>query len=278
MAIVKTVADSDNLSTHLGSPSLAAGDEIEVTKYATDFIAGTNLSGTDLLKVTIGPGSSSRFLSANGGALKLTANRTSTGKFINQTSADALELESTSTAGVIYNIINNPKNSGSILRVNTCDTQNVYQITGTFVQQTDADFNSVYVLGGRFFSRNGSAAVVNFEVHGGFAEMARDVTTATLRGGQTNITNSAFTPTTINIGGSAVVKVIETGNWGTLNGLAGVIDLTECRSSGGSSGYLFTISAGTILPGLTIRQVKGGLLPDYSACSLPAGAPKIEFV
>jgi hypothetical protein len=278
VAIYRSSTDSPNLGTHLGSPVLAGGDEVQVEKYAQDFTAGCDLSGTDLVKVIIGPGSSSRFLASNGGQLKITANRTSTGRFINNTSADQVELASSSAAGVIYNIENRPKNQSSILRVGACDANNIYQITGTMVQQSDADFNVVFVLGGRFLSKNGSAAVTTLHMEAGVGEIERDAGTVNARGGTLTINHTAFTPGTVNLDGAAVIKVLETGNWGALNGYSGTIDLTECKSLGSSSGYLFTISSGTLTPGLVIRQNRGGLLPDISGCTLVAGGPRYEFI
>jgi hypothetical protein len=279
MAIIRTAADSPALLTHLGTAlgSIADGDEIQVEKYSQDFTSQGNLSTKDLLRFRIGPGSSSRFISASGGNLTLVCNRTSTGRFINQSSADQIEIASSSTAGVIYNIENAPANAAGILRVNTCDCQNGYQIAGRMYQQADADINTMKVMGGAFFSRNGSAVIAQLDQLAGTSEIERDVTTANVSGGVMRPNHTAFTPTTVNFRGGTI-KVLETGNWGAFNGDFGLLDLTECKSLGGSAGYLFTISSGTIGPGVVIRQVRGGLLPDYSGATLVAGGPRIEFV
>lgn len=280
MAILRTAADSPNLLTHLATAlgSIADGDEVQVEKYSQDFTAGTNLSTKDLVKVTLGPGSRSRFVAASGGALTLVCNRTSTGRFINQSSADQVEVVSSSTSGVIYTVENKPANVSGIFRLNTCDTDTVWQIAGTMYQQTDADVATVIVLGGRFFARAGSAAHTTLSVNGGIAETERDAGTVNVSAGTLRVNGTAFTPTTVNLKGTGTIKVLETGNWGTLNAESGTIDLTECKSFGGTTGYLFTISAGSISPGVVIRQLRGGLLPNYSGCSLPAGGPRIEYI
>ena len=277
MAIYKTSADSPNLVTHLGTPTLADGDEIQVEEYSQDFTAGADLSATDLVKFRIGPGSSSRFLAASGGQLVLKCNRTSTGLFVNQSSADQIEVRAASTSGVIWSILNSPQNSSGILRLDTCDNDLFYQMAGSVYQQSGADVNRLFVVGGKYFSRNGSAALGTAYILGGSCDIERDAGTVNVHAGVTNIGHSSFTPGTVNVRGG-LINVKKTGNWGALNGDGGVIDLRECKSSGGSSGYLFTISSGTIYPGLTFRQVRGGLLPDISGCTLPMGSPKYEFV
>ena len=220
---------------------------------------------------------SSRFLASAGGQLVLKANRTSTGQVINQTSADQVEIRAASTAGVIWSLINAPANTSSILRLDSCDCDLVYQMTGSMYQQSAADVNRVFVAGGKYFARNGSAALGTVTVLAGSLDIERDCGTLTTTGGVTNIGHSSFTPGTVNVRGGTI-NVKKTGDWGAINGESGVIDLRECKSNGGSSGYLFTISSGTIYPGLTFRQNRGGLLPNYSGCTLPLGSPKIEFV
>jgi hypothetical protein len=279
VAIIRTAADSPNLLTHLGTAlgSIADGDELQVEKYSQDFTGGCNVSTKDLLRFRIGPGSSSRFISASGGALTLQCNRTSTGRFINQSSADQVELVSSSTSGVIYNIENQPANASGILRVNTCDANNIYQLAGRLYQQADADFNVVNVHGGAFFSRNGSAAIGTLNNYVGTSDIERDVGTANAYGGTIRPNHTAFTPGTINLRGGTI-KVLETGNWGAGNLEHGVIDLTECKSLGASAGFLFAVASGSIGPGVIIRQLRGGLLFDYSALTSVAGGPRVEYV
>lgn len=281
MAIFRSTADSANLLTHLGTTlgAIANGDEIQVESFAQDFTGGCDLSTKDLVRFRIGSGSSSRFLASLGSELVLVCNRTSTGVFVNETSADQIEVRSSSASGVIHFIENKPQNNANIMRLGACDCQLLTNLRGTVLANSDSDINGIQVLGGTVLSRAGAAVVVDANVDGGTFQIERDATTVTVSGAGVLIPNSTtFTPTTINLRGGGIIRVKETGNWGALNAYSGVIDLTGCKSLGSASGALFSVTSGVIFPGVTIRLRSGQTGIDISGVTSRGGGPKYEYV
>lgn len=258
-----------NLTTSLGG-TISAGDSCFVSKWATDYSAGTDLSAADLTLFEIQEGASGSLATANGGGLVLVANQTSTGTFRNRGSMSRVDLRSTSASGVIYNVENNPALVSGILQIATGDYNQLRQKSGTVLVDSTADLNNAEITGGQTWLSNATYAMTLCKILAGTNHIARDVGTLTIGGGTNFIEHTDVTPTTMNLDGG-VVNVLAMGTVGTLNAIFGLLDFTKTER-------MPTFSAGSIGPGVLVRARAGQTLPDFSALTKHFGGPRYEIL
>jgi hypothetical protein len=258
-----------NLTTSLGG-TISAADSCFVSKWATDYSAGTDLSAADLTLFEIQEGAEGSLATANGGGLVLVANQTSTGIFRNRGSMSRVDLRSTSASGVIYNVENNPALASSILQIATGDYNQLRQKSGVLLVDSTADLNNAEITGGQTVLANATYAMTLCKITGGTNTIARDVATLSISGGVNTIDHTDVTPTTLNLDGG-VVNVNEMGTVSTLNAVAGVLDFTKNRR-------MPAFSAGSIGPGVTVRARAGQTLPDFSSLTKHFGGPRYEIL
>lgn len=270
MAVLRISVDSPDLVAALAATPGAA-DTVRINRFFRDFNANTNISAADLAAIIFEPGFGGRFRNSDGGELVAVVNQTGTGYVLNASDSPRIELRSTSSTGVIARIEHAPARGDGQMQVGTCDCERLDVRGGLFVALQGMDLAVAAVAAGHAVFRSSSFALTTLECNGGTAEVERDVGTVHLNAGATLVsTHSDFSPTTLNLNGGAWVPK-QSGTVGTLNGRAGVIDLTQ-------SERLPVFSAGELGPGVTIRLASGQEKPDLSALTLRMGGPRYEYV
>lgn len=270
MATKYASVSDPSLATALGgAPS--SGDTVYVNKWATDFNAA-DLSAADLLLFVITAGFSGSFQAANSGQLKLVVNQTNTGVFINQSNSPRIDLVSTSSTGVIYEIRNQPA-FGGVLTLSTLKCTNFYQTDrGSVRIANDVDLTNAYIDGGRVeFADGASFTTTLITACSGAVTLNRDVTTLNIEGSaEVTINSTNCSPTTVNMRGGTLV-VGECGGVGTLAGYSGVADFSRASRP-------VTIAARACGPGVLIRLPKSGLITFTSISGDVGGGPTLEYV
>jgi hypothetical protein len=251
MANYQTTVNDPTLSVALGSPSLAAGDTIEVFKYSTIFTSA-DLSATDLLTVTLQIDFEGSFEAANSGQLKLTCNRTSAGQFINKSRARRIDLLSTGSTGVIYKI--HQLGSGQ-LWISACKPNQIYASAGTTFIAADVDVTTIVVdnAGTQVFYRktSGGFAATTVTVNNGSIAIENDLATLALNGGEAIIRDASCTPTTVTVKGGKLT-LLDCGTIGAMTLANCVIDFSNLRQA-------LTVSGTTSIgPGVTVRYSRKG--------------------
>jgi hypothetical protein len=274
MADVYLASESTTLATALGTVN--AADSVFLQDFAVVYTNG-DISGDDLTALTLTPGFEGRFQGA--GVLIAVVNQTSTGILKNQSNSGYIEFTSTSTAGVIYNVINQSSRADGQLHGNTADTQNWYNISGVGFIETNYDVNTAWCYGGQLFIRRTATAATfplagSLNVSGGFCELGRDVAQINVSGtGRLRLLNTDITPSgTVNMDGGTI-EVIETGAWANGGVLeAGTIDLTQLKRS-------FTATSQTWHPGIIIRvkRTNSATMTRATPTDL-AGGPTYQYI
>lgn len=273
MASYTNTVNDPSATVALGSPGLAAGDDISFVRYSTTYTSGADFSGTDLLKVTTGQGFSGSFKAENSAPLKITANRTSTGQYFNVSASARIDLLSTSSTGVIYKI--HQLGSGA-LWVATCKTAGgLWAFAGTTYIAGDVDLTTLNVGGsGVCYQRKSSGAFVptTVNVYGeGLCRMETDFATSNCYSGTLEINDVSVTPAQVN-GYGGTIRIIESGTIGAmlLDG-ACILDFTQLKIPLTISG---TTSVG---PGVEIKYRRNG--PTVTATFAATSTPyKITYV
>lgn len=267
----RTIANKNTtLSSALAG--LSAGDDAYINLYSTEFING-DISGTALKSVTLTAGFSGKFVP--GTPLKIDLSSGSPKRLANYSNAANVDVASTSSAGVIDEIIHNPAGGGP-MRVNTCVTTKVYVLNGSLELAAEVDLSAalVEVTGGSMRAltiSGGGTALATLTVGGtGIAEMLRDVTTVNVEGGGTaKLSDASCSPTTVNMRGGTL-QVNECSGIGTLQGGSGVIDLRNNKTP-------FTVTTRALGPGVTILRSPSTIDPTYTSTSGDyGGGPQIR--
>ena len=271
----KTIQDTNTtLLTALGG-STADGDNVYIDRYGVQY-ADADLSGSsrDLALVEITPGFTGKISAGTGGQLKVVCNRTSTGILRNRSRSQRIEAISTSSAGIIYNVINDPESNGE-LNLNTCATENAYAVTGTLTCESGVDLEQAYCYSGGVLNLRYATYVLDYVyARGGKVLIERDFVSCDVEGdAEVTINDTRVTPATaINLkGGTLVVKRM--GTCALIAGGAGVIDFTSLETP-------VTISARSCEPGVTIKHTKRSysLVTWTATAGDTAGGPTLEFV
>lgn len=270
MATVKISSDNTALLSALsGTP--ADGDTVYIDRYATDF-ASADLSAYDLALVELSRGYRGRIASGAGGArLKLVCNRTSTGIFRNRSNSPRVELISTSSAGVIYNIVQSAE--GGVLQVDTCDNEKMHALKGTLLAESGADVNKAYCYpGASLLLRAAAYTVGNLYALGGVCNVQRDLTNADIAGNsEVTFEHANVSPSGTTNLWSGKLKIIESGIVSQLNAYSGVIDLTDLRNP-------VTFSNRTATPAVTILLSRNTPTVTWSATADLDSGPVTVYV
>lgn len=265
-----------NTGTTLSSAlsGLGAGDAVYIDQYSTPYTDG-NISTVALISVTLTPGFSGQFAAALGTPLKIDLSSGSPKRLANYSNAARVEVLSTSSAGVIDEVIHNPA-GGGFMQVNTCKTTKVYVLNGSLDIGSEVDLTGAVaeVSGGAMRAlkiSGGGTALPTLTVGGnGIAELMRDVTTLNVEGGGTaKLSDSTCSPTTINMRGGTL-QVNQCSAIGTLQGASGVIDLRNNKTP-------FTVTTRALGPGVTILRSPSTIDPTYTSTSGDyGGGPQIR--
>lgn len=267
----RTIQSSNvNLLAALGS-TVNAADTVFINKYATDFTNG-DISSADLTALTLTAGFAGTFKAEAGGQLKLVVNQSSTGVLTNQSSSPRIDLVSTSSTGVIYEIRNQPA-VGGLLTLATLKCTNFYQVDrGNVRIGADVDMTNAYIDGGRVeFVESNSFTTTTITADSGSVVLNRDVGTLNVEGDvEVTINSSYCTPTTINMRGGILI-VAECGTIAALNGFSGLVDFTRVTVP-------TTVTARACGPGVTIRLPKSGLVTFSGTSGDFGGGPTVQVV
>lgn len=275
MATRTITAIDDVLLTALGG-TVSNTDTVYVDRGGNNFTSA-DLTAADLTAFKITAGFSGQFSSANGGQLKLVVNQTSTGVFTNESNSPLIELRSSSSSGVIYEIRNRPASSGT-LQVSACKPTIIYhELRGVMKFESDVDLSAATIRtfsGETICRRTAGAAtypLLNGYVYGGTLTIERDAGTLYARGtGRIRLTYSDCSPTTINMDGGNV-DVIQASAIGTLQGDAGTIDFTNSKTP-------LTVTTRACGPGVKIRLRRSHNITFSSVSGDYGGGPQIEYV
>lgn len=263
-----TVDDADFTAAIGGAPT--AGDTVMVIKGNRDYSAGTDLDAYDLARFELTPDFGGRFRGEDGGRLSLVVNQTSTGKFVNNSRSPRIELESSSSAGVIYEIQHAPALATGILQVGACDCNMAYVQDGVFTATDVADIAAAKLTGGKAFFRNSAFVLATVDNYEGSHEIGRDITTLNNYGGSMRFSDTAVVPATCNILGG-MLEILESGTIAALNGFRGVLDISQSRRP-------VVITAAVLYPSFRIRLRRGQSLPTWGTPTKPYGEPQFEYV
>lgn len=269
MATITTPDIGEDLVGSLsGTP--ASGDTVIISGGAFT-LTNADLSGTTLAEIRIAASSQNVFT-----AEPLKIKTTASGAFVNGGQGATVSVASTGMAGgTIFTVQNAPTGADPVLSLSACDVDTVYNVRGTLVASANADVANAYVYGGqaRFEYGAGTPAITGtLVVTSGMAEVERDVATVSIHGGTVVIDAATCSPTTINLSGpNSVLKLQNSGTIGTLNGVAGVLDLTACSAQ-------VTITTGNLHPGLTILRSSATIMPTYGTENNIGGGPKVRTV
>lgn len=232
MATVTIQSTDTDLLTALGGTT-ADGDSVYIDRYSVNY-TGADLSGSsrDLALVEVTPGYAGLIGSGAGGAqIKCVCNRTSTGIFRNRSRSGRIELISTSAAGVIYNVVNDPE-TGGVLDVNTCAVENLYAIGGSTYVQSACDMEQAYCYPGAYLKLAYATYILDYVYgRGGKMVIERDFAAADIEGDcEATINDVRVTPgTSITMkGGLAIIKRM--GPCQLLNGGSGMVDFTQLET------------------------------------------------
>jgi hypothetical protein len=268
----RTITSANTTLTSALSGSLSAGDTVYINKFAIDF-TNADLSATDLLNVTLTAGFAGTFKAEANGQLKLVVNQTSTGVVINQSASPRIDLVSTSSTGVIYEIRNQPA-VGGLLTLSTLKCTNFYQVDrGNARIAADVDLTNAYISAGRVEFVEGNSFTTTLITVGDDAAVTlnRDVTTLNVEGDcQVTINSSYCTPTTINLRGGTLY-VAECGTIAALNGTSGTADFSRVTIP-------TTVTARACGPGVEIILPKSGLVTFSGTSGDFGGGPSIRYV
>ena len=227
MATYQNDADNADFLAALGSPTLAAGDVININQYGTTF-TGSIALGVDLASLVLGPSWTG---SISASTLTLVCDRTSTGVVEIRFGGALLQIGSTAKANIHNEVIIKPARAGSRVVYSTCTISKLRMFSGDVTLNTDCDANDIVMLSGTLNLKGaGSPETVNTMVQtGGSCTVARIVTAATVSG-DANMTldNSAGSIGTLDFSGQTLT--IMQGNITTkLTMREGTLDLSKAK-------------------------------------------------
>ena len=271
-----TIASTNaSLTAALSAGTPADGDTLYVNAHAVDYTSA-DISAVDWLKVELTSGFSGRFTAATGAALKLTANRTASGAFINRANAPELEITSTGPTGVIATIINQPAFGGQKVTYNDCKPTYVYHdrpSTVIFGATCDLSAATMVVTNGRVVLRQTAAAAtypidILYVSGSGVVECSRDADEVYIQGGGVfAATGTHCSPTTVNMQGGRFDMGLCTAVT-TLQGNSGVVDQRNLTTP-------ITIGTMNLPPTVEIWRSPQTVVPTVTTDNSPSGGPKI---
>lgn len=264
MANVFNTVDNVDLATALGGVP-AAGSDVYINKYATQFSTGMDLSANDLNSFRITEGFTGLFaadavlLVNNGGA----------GKIINEGASKEVRIKAASGAGVLYYVENNPKSGGSLFIGQ--GTVTIAITKAGYASYSDvAIVTNAYTTGGSTTFEYCSTALTGLYIRGGSVLLKRDVGVLSVLNGSCTINDSRVSPTTVNLESGGTLNLAECGDIGTLNASGGVLDFTKLTRP-------ITIGTTNIEPNVKfIKNVSTDSLVTFTTVNRPRGRETIE--
>lgn len=264
MANVFNTVDSADLTTALGGVP-AAGSDVIINKFASQFATGMDLSANDLLSFRITRGFTGLFTTD----AILQVNQAGAGKIINEGGSKTVRVKAASGAGVLAYIENNPAAGGEMYVGQGTITTAICK--GGYLEFSDLSIvTNAYITGGTMYMPYCSTALTGLYVRGGSVLLKRDVGTLTVAAGTCTIDDLRVTPTTINLEPGGTLKLKECGDIGTLNASGGTIDFTDLTRP-------ITISTTNIEPGVRlIKNISTDSLVTFTTTNRPRGRETIE--
>lgn len=270
MAIKTVTVVSADINTALGGAPSAA-DIVILDKYGTQYTTG--IIAADLTSLKITKGFLSSMTAANGAALTCVVNQAGAGVFTDESSCPRLEINSTSSAGVIKEMRIGPAVPG-LRSINTCDCDVYYQYRPVTTRiESGADMAVATITAGscNFVA---SAYPLTTLHAGGDAEidLNRDCGTINIEGAASvSVNDTAVTPTTVEMRGGRF-RPSRCGTITNLNGRTGTVDMRDVqtplivsnRACGPDVEFLFTQASYAMV---TFTSVSGDL----------GGGPKITI-
>lgn len=260
MAYVYNTVDSTDLTIALGSAVPAAGSDVVINKFASQFANSMDLSVNDLLSFRITGGFTGAFTTD----AILTVNQGGTGKIINEGGSKVVRIKAASGAGVLYSIENNPVGGGA-LYVGQGTVTVALNRNGLLSFSDQAIVTNLYTTGGTTDVPYNATALTLATMRGGSVLLRRDVTTLNVYAGVCTIDDSRVSPGTVTVEPGGTLNLRECGNITTLNANGGTIDLTGLT-------FPITITTLNIEPGVTIiKNVSTDSLLTVSTTNRPRG-------
>lgn len=259
MATLYDDVTSNNLLTAIGGVAPSAGDSVIVRNGSIRYDAGLSFAN-DLLLVHLRAGFTGDIQDSN---LIFTANRTSTGQFINEFGGRLIRAASTSSSGV-WHILKHAPSAGGAAFYQTATVDLAFVHAGSAIFADDTTVTDITVSGGVCELRASSNATTTARCAAGVLKLNRDVTTLDVSGtGRVEIDNTAVSPGTTNVRGGTIIYGRVGSSGGALNGYAGVLDFRGCTQA-------VTFASGSLYPGVTILKPRGvtidvSALTDYGA-------------
>lgn len=279
MAIRLDDVANTSLLAALGG-TVNANDTIRLRKYATTYALGSLTGNPDLAAAYLDGGFAGEFSAQAGGGssavLTLVVNQSGTGVFVDQSNARRVELQSTSSSGVIYEIRYLAAN-GHVLALGAMDLERLRVLRqGTVIVGGDCDCANVFASAGSIEFRESAYAITALTA-GGNADgdasviLNRDVGTVNVEGRAiVSINSTTVSPTTINMRGGTLVLGLS-GDIGTIQGDSGVIDQRALTSA-------ITISTSALGPGVTVLRSGRTVVPTITTNNDYAGGPRVITV
>lgn len=275
------VDDTDNpaITAALGG-TVNANDTIRLRKYAKTYTTGAITGNPDLAAAYLDAGFRGSFSAARGGSsapLTLVVNQAGAGVFVDQSNAEAVDLQSTSGAGVIYDIRYKAAN-GHLLQLGAMDCDKLRVLRpGTVIAASGADVANAYCGAGTTTFDEGGPALTLLSGGGSgrwgpaTINLNRDVTTLNVEGNATVVLNSTTcSPGTINMRGGTLVMGLQ-GDVTTLQGDGGVIDQTRLTTP-------ITIGTSALGPNVIILRSAQTVEPTVTTNNDYGGGPTIIVV
>lgn len=264
MANVFNTVDSTELQTALGGVP-AAGSDVYISRYASQFASLMDLSANDLLSFRITAGFTGLFTTE----AVLTVNNGGSGKIINEGGSKAVRIKAASGAGVLYYIENNPL-SGGAMYVGQGTITTAINKSGLLDFSDQSIITNAYSTGGTMNLPYCSTALTGLYIRGGSVLLGRDVGTLSIYAGVCTINDTRVSPTTVNVEPGGTLRLKACGNIGTLNASGGTIDFTELTEP-------ITISTTNIEPGVTfIKNISTDSLVTFTTVNRPRGRETVE--
>jgi hypothetical protein len=279
MATHKSTTSSTSLLTHLGVAlgGIADGDTVRLNKFADRFATDTDLSTKDLLLFHMASEWEGRAQADGGAGFTLVCNRTSTGKVVNESKSPRVEIASTSSAGVIYEVENAPA-AGGVLQMGAMDCNKLIQQKGTAIVGDTCDLNILELLGGvADVRRTASYTLSLIRAMAGALTLRRDFTNMEIKSdpdqGRAVVTledELAAPSGAIDLDGGEL-RIVECGTVAQLNGYSGILDVRKIRNP-------ITFTASLLFPGLKVyHSLSNTNTITWNATERRGGAQFIPF-
>lgn len=262
-------------ASYEGGSAPSGGSDVRWMDGSADISTSlTGLAAIDLISLIVGPDFGGN-IGTSSTPVQLQLDQTSTGTLIIYGAGEFANIAGSSAAIEIAIIQFRPSN-GMHLTLATCTTTTVSLESGSSVIRSSVIVSTVIAAGSHSGTLEAHASDLcdALRVHGDANyRLERDWTAAHL-GGRATLTIDLTSPGgaaggSLDMNGGTFVPV--RGDFGTFNGYAGVVDATKLKKT-------VTAAAGVVHPGLVVRKYRTGPQFDYSACTVIAGGPRVEFM